>query len=102
MPRRCQWASFGLAVPDHNTHDEIRIVKRCAKRMRQTVPEFASFMDRTRDFWRAMTPQLTRKRKRPEQVLQPFCVLAFIGIDFEERSRQVRIGNRRRRPMTGT
>src|SRR6266568_1149584 len=102
MPRSCQWSSFGLAISNHNAHDEIRIVKRCAKRMRQTVPEFASFMDRTRDFRRAMTPQLTRKRKRPEQVLQPFCVLAFLGIDFRERSLQVRIGNRRGRAMTGT
>ena len=52
MPRRRERTGLGFTIAHDTGDDQIGIIERRAKRMRQAVAEFATFMDRARSFGR--------------------------------------------------
>ena len=57
MPGRCQRPGFGFAIANHRRDEQIRVVKSCAKGMREAVAEFAPFVDRAGHFRRTVAAQ---------------------------------------------
>ena len=45
VPRGSEWPGFGLAIANHASGDQIRIVKHCAVGVRQGIAQLAAFMD---------------------------------------------------------
>ena len=61
VPGGSKRTCFGLAIANDAADDEIRIVERCTKRMRECVSQFAAFMNRTRSLGRDVTADTARK-----------------------------------------
>jgi hypothetical protein len=70
MPRGRQWSGLCLAISNNDAHNEVGIVERGAKGVRDAVSQFASLMNRPGNLGRAMTPKLARKRKSAEELQQ--------------------------------
>src|SRR6185437_15262325 len=99
MPRSGERACFGLTVSNNYADDQVWIIERGAERMRYAVPQFAAFMNGTGHFRRAVTAQLTRKRKSLEQPQHASFILALFRINFRVCSFEVAVRNHRWRAV---
>ena len=100
MPRRSQRPGLRLTVPHDDRNNQIRIIERRAKPMRQAIPQLAPFMDRPRRLRRAMASNPTRKRKLLEELLHPRNIFALVRIHLRINAFKIAIRQRRRRPMS--
>ena len=82
MPRRRQRPGLGLTVAHDAGDDQIGIVERHAVGVRETVAEFASFVDGARRFRRDVAPDVARKGELLEELLHPFRVFALVRINL--------------------
>jgi hypothetical protein len=82
VPRSGQRSGFGLAVANHRRDDQLWIVERCAAGMRKHVSQFASFVNRTGSFWRAVAPNAAGEGKLLNELEQTNFVLALFRIYF--------------------
>ena len=82
MPGSCQRAGFRFAIADHRRDDQLWIVERCAAGMRKHVSQFASFVNRTGSFRRAVAADAPWEGKLSEELVQAYFVLALFRINF--------------------
>src|SRR5215469_2452150 len=90
MPGGRQRAGFRLPISHDRRDDQVGIVERSAARVRQHIPELASFMDRARGFRSAVTADPTWKRELLEELLQAGQILALVGVDLRVGALQIR------------
>ncbi len=101
MPRGCKRTGLRLAVADYDCDDEIRIIERCSVAVRDGVPKFAAFVNRTRCLRRAVRADSSGKGKLPEKFQHARFVAALIRIDLGVVPFEIAIGERRWRAVTG-
>ena len=89
---RGQRSGLRFAVSHDNGDDEVRVVEGGTESMRQTITEFAAFMDGARCIGRAMTADASWKGKLFEEFLESRFGLALIGINFRVSSFQITVG----------
>src|SRR5271169_5852495 len=82
VPGGCEGAGLGFAVADYCGDDQLRIVERCAAGVRKHVSQFASFVNRTGSFWRAVAPNAAGEGKLLKELAQTNFVLALFRIYF--------------------
>src|SRR6266478_2616288 len=102
MPTCRQWAGFRFAVSYDAAHQQIGIVERRSIRMRNGVTEFAAFVNRSRRFRGDVAWNAPRKRELLEEMLQPFCILRDMRIDFAVSSFQIGVGDQARAAVSRT
>ena len=93
MPTRGQRTGFGFTIANHATHQQVGIIKRCAKRMQQRVAEFTAFVNGTGGFWCNVAGNSTRIRKLREQFCEPGGVARDVRIRLRVRAFEIRIGH---------
>ena len=82
-PRLC------LAVSDHAADEQVRIVKRGAIRVRDRIPEFATFMNRAGSLRRNVARNSAGKRELLEQFSHAVFGLRDVRIELAVRSFQI-------------
>ena len=102
VPARRQGTGLRLSISNHTGHDQVGIVKRCSKGVRQRIPQLAPFVDRTRRFGGHMTRNAAGKRELFEQPLHPRSVLCDMGIGFRVTPLQIGVGHQTRTTMPRT
>src|SRR5215472_3818778 len=102
VPGSGQRASFRFSVAYYGGDDQLRIVKRCAAGVRKHVSQFASLMNRTRSFRRAVATDATRERKLFEELVQTYFIFAFFRINFGVRTLEIPWRQNTWRAMSGT
>src|SRR5579864_2246027 len=73
---------FRFAIANNGRNDQFWIVKRRTAGMRENVPEFSAFMNRSGRFWSAVTPDSSGKRELMEELPQAIGVETLLGINF--------------------
>src|ERR1700687_5310762 len=102
MPGGRKRPGFRLAVADRNGNNEIRIVERRSICVRDGVPKFTTFVNRTRCLWRAVRTYSPGKRKLPEEFEHAGFVAALVWINLGVMAFEVAVGQRGGCAMTGT
>src|SRR5258705_13397183 len=82
MPTRGQRPAFGFAISDHATYDQIGVIESSSISVRDGIPEFSAFMNRSRSFRRNVAGNSTGKRELLEEMQQAFRVLRDVRIHF--------------------
>jgi hypothetical protein len=100
MPRGCKWTGFRLAVTDYDGDDQIRIVEYCSVRMRDGVPKFAAFVDRTGRLRGAVRANSSRKGELSEELEHARFVAALVRINLGVVAFEIAVGERGWRTMT--
>src|SRR5208337_126884 len=99
VPGSCQWSCFRFPVADYRSHDQFRIVEGCAASMREHIPQFASFVDRTGSFGSAMTADAAGKRELLEELAKTFFVFTLLRVDLGVGSFEISRAQYTRRAM---
>src|SRR3974390_86867 len=82
MPCRSQRAGFGFPITNHYGDQEVGIVVRGAKSVRDAVAQLTALMNRTRSFRRAMTANAAGEGKLLEELAHPGFILAFVWVNL--------------------
>src|SRR5271165_408473 len=82
VPGSCQRPGLRFAVAYYCGDDQLWVVECCAAGMRKHVSQFASFVNRTGSFRRAVAADATREGKLSEELVQAYFVLALFRINF--------------------
>src|ERR1700733_10668672 len=82
VPARSQRPCLRFTIAHYHSHNQIGIIERRSKPMRQAVSQLASFVDRTRSLRCAMAPDPAGERKLFEELLHPHQILALVRIDL--------------------
>ena len=101
MPRGRQRASFGFAVADHGSNDQVRVVKCGPAGVGQHITQFAALMDGTRRFRGAMATDAAGEGELLEKCQQTFFIQAFFRVDFGIRAFQIDRTQHSRCAVTG-
>src|SRR3989442_10553764 len=86
---------FGLAVADHASDNERRVVERGTEGVAQAVAELAALVDRARRLGRDVARDAAREGELLEEPLQSFRVLRDGGIQLAVRSLEVGVRDER-------
>src|SRR5271167_511687 len=89
VPGSCQRPGLRFAVAYYCGNDQLWVVECCAAGMRKHVSQFASFVNRTGSFRRAVAADAPREGKLSEELVQAYFVLAFFGINFRVRALEI-------------
>ncbi len=93
VPRRGQRSGFGLAVTDHAGRDKVGVVQHGTVRVRERIPEFATFVDRARRLRRDVGRDAARERELREEALHAPLVAGDPRIDLAVRPVEPRVGD---------
>ena len=102
VPARGQGAGLRFAIAHNAGDDQVGIVKRRAKRVRERVAKLAAFVDRAGRLRRDMAGDAAGKGKLLEQTLQAMFVLRDIRIDLAVGAFQICIRHDPRPPVPRT
>src|SRR5437867_9692454 len=95
VPSRRERPRFGLAVADHASDNERRVVERGTGGVAQAVAELAALVDRARRLGRDVARDAAREGELLEEPLQSFRVLRDGGIQLAVRSLEVGVRDER-------
>ena len=96
MPAGGKGPRLRFAIADHACHDQVWIVERRTKRVRQRVSQFTAFVDRTWRFWSHVTRDAAGERELREQALHSLLILRHVRIDLAVRPFEIRVGDQAR------
>src|ERR1700683_2218876 len=82
MPRGRERSGLCFAIPDDDADNQVGVVERGAKGVRDAIAQFAALVNGARNFGRAMAPQLSWKRKGAEELEQTRFVVALRRVDL--------------------
>src|SRR5579864_1018007 len=89
VPGSRERTGFRLAIAHDCRNNQLWIVKGRATGMREDVAEFSAFVNRSRSFRRAVTPDSAGEGKFMEELPQAVFVKTLLGIDLGVRPLQV-------------
>ncbi len=89
MPGGGQGAGFRLPIAGHAGDDQVGIIQHGAVGMGDTVAQFPPLMDRAGGFWGDVATNVTGEGELLEEALQPFPILAFVGVNLRVGTLQV-------------
>ena len=103
MPGGRQRPGFRFSIADHTGDNQVRVVERRPKRVRQRVAQLAPLVNRTRCLRGRVARNASRKGKLFEQTPHSLFVLRHRRIEFAVRALQIRVGHNGRPavPRTG-
>src|SRR6185437_8168926 len=91
MERAHKRAGFGFAVPDYDSNDQIRIIKRCPECVRHAITEFSALMDGSGSFWSGVAADAAWERELLKELAHAIDVFALVWVDLRVRSFEIGI-----------
>src|ERR1700740_683533 len=102
VPTGGERSGFGLAIAYHATYEQVRVVERGAKRVRDAVSEFTTFMNRAGRFRRDVAGNPSGERELLEEPSQAIDRLRDVRVDFAVGALEISIGDKSRPTVPGS
>ena len=93
MPARRQRAGFCFTIADDAGNDEVGVVERGTEGMRQGIPQFTAFMDRSGRFRRDVTGNAVGPGKLAEQFTHACDTAVDMRVDLGVGTFEIRVGD---------
>src|SRR5260370_3588677 len=90
---RGEGAGLGFSVANYTGHNKVWIIQCSPVCMQNRIPQFTTFVDRARSFWRHVAGNPIRPGKLPEESLHSVTILFDVWINLSVRPLKICVGH---------